>query len=41
MKRADAFRKQQNLIEFKNAIYRAEDAWRQVVILIEKVKEHG
>lgn len=41
MKRADEFRKQQNLIEFKTAIYQAEDAWRQVVILIEKVKEHG
>jgi hypothetical protein len=41
MKRADEFRKQQNLIEFKKAIYQAEDAWRQLVILTEKVKEHG
>lgn len=41
MKRADEFRKQQNLIEFKTAIYRAEDAWRQIVILTEKIKVHG
>ena len=41
MKQDDKFRKQQNLISFKKAIYCAEDAWRKIVILTEKLKEHG
>ena len=38
MKRAEAARTQQNIVAFKKYIYRAEDAWRKLVILIEKNK---
>jgi hypothetical protein len=38
MKRAEAARKEQNIIEFKKYIYQAEDAWRKIVILTEKTK---
>ena len=38
MKRAEVARKQQNVIEFKKYIYQAEDAWRKIVILTEKIK---
>jgi hypothetical protein len=38
MKQAEAARKEQNIIEFKKYIYQAEDAWRKIVILTEKIK---
>jgi hypothetical protein len=38
MKRAEVARTQQNIVAFKKYIYRAEDAWRKLVILIEKNK---
>ena len=38
MKRAEAARKEQNIIKFKKYIYQAEDAWRKIVILTEKTK---
>ena len=30
-----------DLIKFKKYVYRAEDAWRKMVILIEKQKENN
>jgi hypothetical protein len=41
MKRAEAARKEQNIIEFKKYIYQAEDAWRKIVILTNKIKTNG
>jgi hypothetical protein len=38
IKKADFARKQQDIIKFKKYIYRAEDAWRKLVILREKTK---
>jgi len=38
MKRAEKARKQQNIVEFKKHVYRAEDAWRKIVVLTEKSK---
>lgn len=38
LKRADVARKKQDVVVFKQYIYRAEDAWRKLVILTEKVK---
>jgi hypothetical protein len=38
MKKADAARKSQDILEFKKYIYRAEDAWRKLVIITEKTK---
>ena len=38
MRRAEKARKQQNIIEFKKHVYRAEDAWRKIVVLTEKSK---
>jgi hypothetical protein len=38
MKHADTARSNQDLIQFKKYIYRAEDAWRKLVILTEKIK---
>jgi hypothetical protein len=39
MKRADAARSSLNVIKYKIYIYRAEDAWRKLVILQEKTKK--
>lgn len=39
IKKADIARKSFNVIEFKKYIYRAEDAWRKLVILQEKIKK--
>jgi len=39
MKRAENARQQQNILRFKKYIYRAEDAWRRLVILTEKIKK--
>jgi hypothetical protein len=38
MKRADQARIDTDPIKFKKYIYRAEDAWRKLVILTEKLK---
>ncbi len=38
MKRAQIARTQQNVVKFKKYIYRAEDAWRKLVILLNKNK---
>jgi hypothetical protein len=39
MKQADKARSSFNVIKFKKYIYRAEDAWRKLVILQEKIKK--
>ena len=41
MKRAEFDRKSRNVIQFKKHIYRAEDAWRKIVILTQKIKTNG
>lgn len=38
LRRADAARKARDIIAFKKHVYRAEDAWRKIVILTEKTK---
>lgn len=38
LKRAQEARVKQDIIAFKRYIYRAEDAWRKVVVLTEKSK---
>jgi len=38
LRKADAARLDSNLIKFKKYIYRAESAWKRVVILTEKQK---
>jgi hypothetical protein len=38
LKRAQEARVNQDIIAFKRYIYRAEDAWRKLVILTEKTK---
>jgi hypothetical protein len=38
MKRAELARKNQDIVKFKKYIYRAEDAWRKIVILTENKK---
>jgi hypothetical protein len=38
MKRASVSRSNIDIVAFKKYIYRAEDAWRKLVILIEKNK---
>ena len=38
MKHAQLARTQQNVVKFKKYIYRAEDAWRKLVILLNKNK---
>ena len=39
LKKADKVRKQHNIVKFKRHVYRAEDAWRKLVILTEKLKK--
>jgi len=41
MKRAEVARKQSDIIKFKKYIYAAEDAWRKLVILTNKIKKNG
>lgn len=41
MKRAEQARSDQDIIKFKKYVYRAEDAWKQIVILTEKIKQNG
>lgn len=41
MKKADAARESRDIISFKKYIYAAEDAWRKLVILTNKIKTNG
>ena len=41
MKRADKARISKDILKFKKCVYKAEDAWRKMVILIEKQKQHN
>lgn len=41
MKRADRAREEQDIIKFKKYIYAAEDAWRKIVMLTNKIKTNG
>jgi len=41
MKRADKARESRDIINFKKYIYAAEDAWRKIVILTNKIKTNG
>jgi len=41
MKKADAARSKHDIVTFKKYIYRAEDAWRKLVILTNKIKTNG
>ena len=38
IKRANQYRIAHDVIKFKKYIYRAEDVWRKLVILTEKIK---
>lgn len=38
LRKADQARAKQNILEFKKHIYQAEDVWRKIVILTEKMK---
>lgn len=38
MKKAEIARKSRDILQFKKYIYRAEDAWRKLVIITEKTK---
>ena len=39
LRKADKVRKQHDIVKFKRYVYRAEDAWRKLVILTEKLKK--
>ena len=41
MKRADISRTTSDIIKFKKHVYKAEDAWRKIVILTHKIKSNG
>lgn len=41
MRKAETARSDQNILKFKKHVYAAEDAWRKLVILIEKNKQNG
>lgn len=41
MKRADKARISKDIIKFKKHVYKAEDAWRKLVILTHKIKSNG
>lgn len=41
MKRANLARNKHDIVLFKKHIYRAEDAWRKIVILTQKIKANG
>ena len=38
MRRMEQARQKHDIVEFKTYAYRAEDAWRKIVILTEKLK---
>ena len=41
MKRADTARSCKDIIKFKKYVYAAEDAWRKIVMLTNKIKTNG
>jgi len=41
MRKAETARSNQDILKFKKHVYAAEDAWRKLVILIEKTKQNG
>ncbi len=41
MRNMEISRHEENIIAFKKYAYRAEDAWRKIVILTEKMKQYG
>ena len=41
MKKANAARENHDIVKFKKYIYAAEDAWRKLVILTNKIKTNG
>ncbi len=41
MKRAEKCRQQLDIVAFKKYVYAAEDAWRKLVILSNKLKPNG
>ena len=41
MRNANLARNKHDIITFKKHIYQAEDAWRKLVILTQKIKAHG
>ena len=41
MRSMEIARYEQDIILFKHYAYRAEDAWRKIVILTEKLKQNG
>jgi hypothetical protein len=41
LRRAEQARENTDLIKFKKYVYKAEDAWRKLVIIIEKQKENN
>lgn len=38
MRRAEQAHETKDIYQFKNAIYKAEDAWRKIVIISNKIK---
>ena len=38
LKSAETARKQQDIVKFKKHVYRAEDTWKQIVIITNKNK---
>ena len=41
MKKANIARNKHDIVTFQKHIYRAEDAWRKIVILTQKIKSNG
>jgi hypothetical protein len=41
MKKADSARVNHDIIAFRKYIYKAEDVWRKIVILTNKIKTNG
>jgi hypothetical protein len=41
MRKANNSRSKHDIVAFKKYIYRAEDAWRKIVILTQKIKTNG
>jgi hypothetical protein len=41
MRKANDARSKQDIVTFKKHIYQAEDAWRKIVILTQKIKVNG
>jgi hypothetical protein len=41
MKRAEKSRQRLDIVEFKKYVYAAEDAWRKLVILSNKLEPNG